>query len=121
VQRYKCVSCDTQFQAKRKPERLRKSLLHAYIWKRQTIEQLAEVTGKSHVWVKKQLDTAQSAERHFTPQTTPVAADVTFWGRGYGVIVFRSPTLKKNLWWKETQFETPWVYKQGLDTLLKEG
>lgn len=46
---------------------------------------------------------------------------MTFWGRGYGVIVFRSPTLKKNLWWKESLFETPWVYREGLDHLRGTG
>jgi len=50
-----------------------------------------------------------------------IAADVTFWGRGYGVIVFRSPTLKQNLWWKEVTFETPWVYKEGLNALMEQG
>ena len=46
---------------------------------------------------------------------------MTFWGRGYGVIVFRSPTLKKNLWWIESQFETPFVYRDGLIALRKQG
>lgn len=46
---------------------------------------------------------------------------MTFWGRGYGVIVFRSPILKKNLWWTESLFETPWVYGDGLRSLQKEG
>lgn len=46
---------------------------------------------------------------------------MTFWGRGYGVCVFRSPLLKKNLWWKESLFETPFVYAEGLTALLKNG
>lgn len=46
---------------------------------------------------------------------------MTFWGRGYGVLVFRSPTLKKNLWWTESQFETPFVYSEGLVALRKAG
>jgi hypothetical protein len=46
---------------------------------------------------------------------------MTFWGRGYGVMVFRSPTLKKNLWWTESLFETPWVYGDGLRALQREG
>ena len=46
---------------------------------------------------------------------------MTFWGRGYGVIVFRSPLLKQNLWWKESLFETPWVYQEGLRHLLRKG
>ncbi len=46
---------------------------------------------------------------------------MTFWGRGYGVMVFRSPLMKQNLWWKESLFETPWVYQEGLRHLLKQG
>ena len=73
------------------------------------------------MWVKKHLDAALSRERLLVPCATPIAADVTFWGRGYGVIVFRSPTLKKNLWWGETLSETPFVYQQGLHALQKAG
>lgn len=36
-------------------------------------------------------------------------------------MVFRSPTLKQNLWWKESLFETPWVYHEGLEQLLTNG
>lgn len=46
---------------------------------------------------------------------------MTFWGRSYGVMVFRSPTLKKNLWWKESFQETPWAYEEGLKKLLADG
>ena len=46
---------------------------------------------------------------------------MTFWGKGYGVMVFRSPTLKKNLWWKESFQETPWIYEEGLKKLLAGG
>ena len=46
---------------------------------------------------------------------------MTFWGRSYGVVVFRSPTLKKNLWWKESFQETPWIYAEGLAKLRADG
>ncbi len=46
---------------------------------------------------------------------------MTFWGRGYGVLVFRSPTLKENLWWHEATTEAPWIYAEGLARLLKDG
>jgi hypothetical protein len=46
---------------------------------------------------------------------------MTFWGRGYGVMVFRSPTLRRNLWWKESLFETPWIYREGLERLIGQG
>ena len=46
---------------------------------------------------------------------------MTFWGRGYGVCVFRAPALKTNLWWKEALQETPWVYEAGLRHLREDG
>ncbi|MDP3955806.1 MAG: hypothetical protein Q8Q18_00995 [bacterium] len=46
---------------------------------------------------------------------------MTFWGRHYGVIVFRSPTLKRNLWWKEATEETPLAYAEGLCALREQG
>lgn len=55
------------------------------------------------------------------PQSTTLACDMTFWGRSYGVIVFRSPLLKKNLWWKESFQETPWIYAEGLAKLRADG
>lgn len=101
--------------------RKQRTLAESYVWGRQTLMQLAEQHGKSHVWVKQQIDAAYTAARTRAPTATPIAADVTFWGRGYGVIVFRSPTLKANLWWKESLFETPFLYAEGLRALLKEG
>lgn len=83
--------------------------------------QLAKQEGRSHVWIRKQLDAAISSTHTLTPIPTPVAADMTFWGRGYGVIVFRSPTLKQNLWWHESGVEAPWVYAEGLGHLRKQG
>lgn len=91
------------------------------MWGRQTIAQLAEQKQRSPGWIKKQLDAAHPGARILTPQPTVIAADMTFWGRGYGVLVFRSPTLKRNLWWKESLFETPWVYGDCLRALQKQG
>lgn len=77
--------------------------------------------GRSLGWVRKQLAAAQPTQTILTPQSTPVAADVTFWGRHYGVCVFRSPTLKRNLWWQEVTEETPLVYAEGLHALHQQG
>jgi len=96
-------------------------LFNAYVWNRQTIAQLAEQKQRSPRWIKKQLDNAEPVSRSLVPQSTVVAADMTFWGRGYGILVFRSPALKQNLWWTESLFETPFVYGDGLRALQKEG
>lgn len=71
--------------------------------------------------VQRDLDAAPTDERPLIPHLTPVAADMTFWGRGYGVLVFRSPTLKRNLWWTASLVETPFVYSEGLAALRQQG
>lgn len=96
-------------------------LFKAYVWKRQSIAQLALQEHRSHVWIKKQLDSVTPVHTASVPTKTVIAADMTFWGRGYGVCVFRSPARKENLWWKESQFETPWIYEAGLNQLQRDG
>jgi hypothetical protein len=39
--------------------------------------------------------------------------DCTFFGRRYGIIVVRCPTLKKNLYWKEITTENKAVYEEA--------
>lgn len=91
------------------------------MWKRQTIHQLAQTHGMSERAVRYALDRGSLPSMPHIPQETAIAADMTFWGRGYGVMVFRSPTLKQNLWWKESLFEMPFVYQEGLYALQREG
>ena len=57
------------------------------------------------MWVRKQLDTITVPVQNITPQSTVVIADTTFWGRHYGVCVFRSSEMKKNIWWHEVASE----------------
>lgn len=121
LQRYRCVSCGKTFQSSRKPDRLTNRLLQEYVWGRQTATQLAETYGKSERWIRSQIEEARLSPTTITPKPTVLAGDMTFWGRSYGVMVFRSPVLKKNLWWKESFQETPWMYAEGLRKLLADG
>jgi len=68
-----------------------------------------------------QLDAVVPESPALVPQPTIAVVDVTFWGREYGVCVFRSPTLKENLWWKETEHETADIYVDGRQALLIQG
>jgi len=47
--------------------------------------------------------------------------DVIFFGRTSGVIVFRSPSLRKNLGWYPITKETPDEYERGIIELLLAG
>lgn len=48
-------------------------------------------------------------------------ADVTFWGRMYGFIVFRAPKLKRNLYYKRIPYETIYEYTLGRTVLEQKG
>lgn len=52
------------------------------------------------------------------PQRTPLVIDATFFSRTLGVLVFRSPTLKKNLGWYDIKSETVDMYELGVWELL---
>ena len=121
VQRYLCITNGHAFRSIRRPERKQQELFHNYVWKRQSLVQLAEQEGRSAKWVKQQIDHATRRPTPLTPQSTVIAVDTTFWGRHYGVTVFRSPTLKKNLWCDEVLSETPEIYARGYRELTAKG
>lgn len=55
------------------------------------------------------------------PQETVVVPDTTFWGRSYGVCVFRSWNLKRNIWWNEVSSEKVAHYHYGRKILEEKG
>lgn len=83
------------------------------MWQRTTIEQLTLRHGKSPSWVRRQLDQVVVSAQPVSTEQAVIVADATFWGRGYGVLVFRCPRLKQNLYWQEITTETVEVYRQA--------
>jgi len=71
--------------------------------------------------VRKQLDTVVVPEPKVVPQPTVVIADTTFWGRAYGVCVFRAWPLAKNIWWHEVESELMAHYRYGRAILEEKG
>ncbi len=67
------------------------------------------------------MDKAPLSKFHLYPQPVVGIADITFWGRGYGVLVFRSWDLKQNLYWTEVATETAVVYREGRQILEELG
>lgn len=121
MQRYLCHACKETFSAPRRTTKIGEILLHDYVWKRQTLTQLAETSAHSARWVRTQIDQTNAPARSIEPKDIVLAGDTTFWGRQYGVTVLRSPKLKKNLWWAETTHETPDVYARGYAALKEKG
>lgn len=92
-----------------------------YVDGKQTLAQLGKKHDHSHVWIREHLDTVTVAEQNLTPQSTVVIADTTFWGHDYGVCVFRSHDLKKNIWWHEVESERMLHYRYGRNILEEKG
>jgi hypothetical protein len=54
-------------------------------------------------------------------QSVVIGIDCSFFGRGYGIIVVRCPSLKKNLYWKVITTENKAVYKEARRYLENAG
>ncbi len=121
LQRYKCQKCGLQFQNKERPSKERRKLWHQYVWGKQTLKQLSVTFKKCVPVIQKELDAYALEKDEVTPQPLVLLADVTFFGRGYGVLVFRSPLFKQNIYWKEITQETPAIYREARKELEDNG
>jgi hypothetical protein len=122
VQRYQCNDCKKKFRSKRNKKYLEKRLWEVYSVGKQTLTELASQSNRSHVWVRKQLDHyVPDMFPNIAPKPTIIVPDTTFWGRRYGVCVFRSWTLKRNLWWSEVPSEVMANYYYGRKILEDKG
>lgn len=100
---------------------MRETLWHEYVRGKQTLVELAKKHSRSHVWVRARLDAMPLPQPALTPQSTVVIADTTFWGRTYGVCVFRAHALKKHIWWHDVASERMAHYHYGRKILESEG
>lgn len=113
-QRYQCTDCKYRFQYKKRDTGTQEKLWNEYTRGKQTLTELGKQYGKSHVTIRKYLDEHEvDLPTAITPQETIIVPDTTFWGRHYGVCVFRSWNLKRNLWWSEVQSEKVAHYHYG--------
>ena len=71
--------------------------------------------------MRSRLDTYEARAHDVLPQPTVIVPDTTFWGRSYGVTVFRSWDLKRNLWWGEVASEKVAHYYYGRKILEAQG
>ena len=121
MQRYQCRSCYGLFQSKRKSKQQNQKLWRDYVWGKQNLQQLAKSVGHGHKWVRRRLDETIQNKNEVTPQSTVLIPDTTFFGKKYGVCVFRAPNLKKNLWWTEVTKEVMATYYYGRKILEDRG
>jgi hypothetical protein len=56
-----------------------------------------------------------------SPKGLVVVADTTFFSHADGLIVFREPNLKKNIWWSLVEYERAESYLRGKNHLEQNG
>lgn len=121
VQRYQCNDCKKKFRSKRNTKRVAETLWKEYSVGKQTLSEIGTKVGRSYKWVRTRLDEVDVLPDTIEPQPTIIVPDTTFWGRRYGVCVFRSWTLKRNLWWSEVPSEVMANYYYGRKILEAKG
>jgi hypothetical protein len=110
-----CRNCDKQFQSKKRKSRLQKKLWNEYVHGKQTATELGQKHNRTRQWISKQLNKISGDDKlivNTSSQSIVAVADTTFFARSYGVTIFRDPSQKKNLIWKEVHSETPGQYRQ---------
>lgn len=71
--------------------------------------------------MRSQINKAKNTTKKINPFGLVVVADVTFFNKFYGFIVFRSPKLKKNLYFKLIPYETIMEYRLGREAIERQG
>jgi len=92
-----------------------------FVFERRTVNQLARDHGRSPNWVRKQLGDYKLPPRNIVPCETVIVADATYFHRQYGILVFRADKLKKNIFWKEIDYERIESYYQARRKIESQG
>lgn len=113
--------CGRQFQSKNRQGKLHQIVWEKFVWERKTIKVLCREYHYGKDWIRKHLQLAKVNVRPVSPQSAVFIADTTFFKRIFGIVVFRIPHLQRNIYWKETIYETIYDYQKARISLEKQG
>lgn len=105
--------CAKRFQSKTRPKKLEQVIFEKYVNKRSTLKDLAEEYNRSINWVRSKIAAAQALKKEVVPDGYTFVADATFFDRAYGFLIYRIPTIKKNVYFASIMFETIAEYQKG--------
>jgi hypothetical protein len=91
------------------------------VWEKQNLKQIAKKNSRSIEWVRTQLEKVSIKRKETIPCPTVIIVDTTFFGKVWGVCVFRAPHLKKNIWWADVVKEIMATYYYGRKILEDKG
>jgi hypothetical protein len=118
-QLYYCKCCGKQFLEKKQVDNQR--LWQDYIFGKQTLKQLSCRYGISVSSVQRRLKDVRTTRIISADKQVVVQMDTTYWGRDFGVVVFKDAIGKKILWRKFVRHETLADYQEGVNWLEEQG
>jgi hypothetical protein len=92
-----------------------------FLWKRSTIKDLAERYHRSRDWIRQQLHNAKIINIPPCPTELVLVADAVFFSRTSGMLVFRNPHQRRNIYWHEIRSETIAEYQRGIEAITGLG
>ena len=96
-------------------------LWNEYIKGKQTYIQLAKKYDCSVRTIQRRLDLYQAQNKVIEPSNVVVLMDTTYWGRGFGLMLFKDAYSKQNLLWYYVRSESNLLYKKGIAELVSKG
>jgi hypothetical protein len=97
-------------------------LWQAYSQNKQTYKELAERYSVSESTIKRRI---QTVKENFECKNFPVGGvvlmDTTYFGRDWGVVVFKDASSEKKLWRKYVKHEKLIDYQEGIDFIQSNG
>jgi hypothetical protein len=93
------------------------ALWRDYVFGKQTVFQLSERYGINERTVRRKLDKIRVPRIISSFKNVVVLLDTTYWGRNFGVVVFKDWRTKRVLWRKFVRYETLADYQEGFDWL----
>lgn len=97
--------------------RINNRLWKEYTEHKQTYKELWEKYWKDIRTIRKELDKVVVKKYDIQAWETVLIMDTTYFWRSFWIMVFRSSELKKNLLWKEVQWESLEEYKSWIAEL----
>ncbi len=96
-------------------------LWREYVSGKQTYAQLAAKHGCSIRTIQRKLDSYEVSQSVSKARKVVVLTDTTYWGRGFGVMLFKDSLTGQNLLKYYVKYETNALYQSGIDELRAKG
>lgn len=118
-QKYKCFGCNRYFLS---GSRLNsENIWEEYQKGKQTYQQLADKYGCSKRTIQRKIDDHKTVIEPKIARPVVVLTDTTYWGRGFGVMLFKDALSKENLLTYFVKTETNSQYTKGIKELQTKG